>query len=46
MMIKERFEHDPFGRAGNGAPKRDKFGNVITSKKARGYYGYDPRDLL
>jgi hypothetical protein len=46
-MIKERYENDPFGRQGAGAPKRDIFGNIITRRpKFDDFHPNDPRLLL
>lgn len=32
-FLQESFNYQPFGRGGGGAPLRDQFGNMITSRK-------------
>lgn len=32
-FLQESFDYQPFGRGGGGAPLRDQFGNMITSRK-------------
>jgi hypothetical protein len=43
--LKSRYENDPFGRGGAGAPKKDEYGN-INARRRRPELSPDPRDFL